>query len=115
MVMQYLFLMYVDRGLTPLSDAADRYGELRHATAAAGVHVAMGRLERDGESVVLRREGPDTSVTSVPIASNRFAPVGFCLLDCADREEALAWASRIPAAEYGSVEVRSIEPGQAEP
>ena len=35
---------------------------------------------------------------------------GFYLLDCADLDEALGWAKRIPAAEHGSIEVRPIMP-----
>jgi hypothetical protein len=33
---------------------------------------------------------------------------GFYLVDCADLDEALAIAARIPMARYGSVEVRPV-------
>jgi len=113
--MQYLLLMYVDRGLTPPPDTPSRYAALHEATAAAGVHLTTGRLEpRGDESAVVRREGATTCVTEGPIASSAYAPVGFYLLDCADREEAVAWAARMPTAEYGSVEVRPLRPDQSD-
>ena len=33
---------------------------------------------------------------------------GYYLIDCADLDEALRWAGTIPAARFGSVEVRPL-------
>jgi hypothetical protein len=33
---------------------------------------------------------------------------GYYVLDCKDLDEALAWAARLPIAQYGTVEVRPL-------
>ncbi len=47
-------------------------------------------------------------MTDGPFAETREQLGGFFILDCADLDEAIAWAARIPGASIGSVEVRPI-------
>ncbi len=57
------------------------------------------------------RVGGDTKevVTSDgPFMETKEVLTGFYLLDCADLDEAISWASRIPAARTGTVEVRPV-------
>jgi hypothetical protein len=51
-----------------------------------------------------------TTVVDGPLATEGPTPGAFYLIECADREHALAWAARLPAAKYGSVEVRPLRP-----
>ena len=55
-------------------------------------------------------KGGDVLTTDGPYADTKEALTGFFLLECADLDEAVAVASRIPAAWNGSVEVRPIIP-----
>ena len=43
-----------------------------------------------------------------PYAETKEALTGFYLLECADLDEAVGWAARIPGAWHGAVEVRPI-------
>lgn len=106
--MQYLCLMYLDRGLTPPADAVAQYGALRQAMTDAAVFVASGQLQDDTESAVVRIEDDDRTVVDGALDASATAPGAFYLIDCVERNEALAWAARIPAAKYGSVEVRPL-------
>jgi hypothetical protein len=70
-------------------------GEALQPTATATtVHVAGGA------------KGGEVVTTDGPFAETKEALGGFYLLDCADLDEAIRWASQIPGAWYGRVEVR---------
>jgi hypothetical protein len=49
-------------------------------------------------------------VSDGPYAETKEALTGFFLLECADLDEAVAVAARIPAARYGTVEIRQVHP-----
>jgi hypothetical protein len=46
--------------------------------------------------------------TDGPFAETKEGLGGFYLLECADLDEALAWAARCPGSWYGTVEVRPV-------
>ncbi len=52
--------------------------------------------------------GGDVVTTDGPYAETKEALTGFYLLECADLDEAIAMAARIPAAWDGAVEVRPV-------
>lgn len=52
--------------------------------------------------------GGDVVTTDGPYAETKDVLTGFCLLECADLDEAIAWAAQIPGAWDGAVEVRPI-------
>jgi hypothetical protein len=37
---------------------------------------------------------------------------GYYLIDCADLDDAVDWAAKIPAAKHGSIEVRLMQMGR---
>jgi hypothetical protein len=49
-------------------------------------------------------------VVDGPFAEAKEMIGGFFLVDCASREEAVALAARCPAAQWATVEVRSLGP-----
>jgi hypothetical protein len=53
-------------------------------------------------------KGGDIVTTDGPYAETKEALTGFYLLECADLDEAVALAARIPAAWAGAVEVRPV-------
>jgi hypothetical protein len=59
-------------------------------------------------ATTVRVRGGDTELTDGPFAVTKEVLVGYYILDCADLDEALRCAARLPAAEYGSVEVRPM-------
>src|SRR5690242_9829721 len=54
--------------------------------------------------------GPDGEVVTSdgPFAETKEVLTGFYLLECADLDEAVRWAAKIPAVRTGTVEVRPV-------
>ncbi len=53
-------------------------------------------------------KGGDVVSTDGPFAETKEVLTGFYLLECADLDEAVAWAAKIPGAWQGGVEVRPV-------
>ena len=56
----------------------------------------------------MRVRGGETEITDGPFAITKEVLAGYYILDCTDLDEALRQAARVPAARYGTVEVRPI-------
>lgn len=112
--MLYLLLMHSDEehhaSLSPTDDYAviARYVALRQEMMAAGVHVAGHRLRPVATATTVRVREGRTLMTDGPFAETKEQFGGFFLVDVESLDEALAWARRVPAAEYGCVEVRPV-------
>jgi hypothetical protein len=107
--MKFMCLAYMDRGLTPPSDAAAQYPLLGQAMREASAYVDMGQLAARSESKTVRVIDGTSKVVAGPPSSDgddTSSPIAYFIIDCASLDDALAWASRIPAATYGSIEVR---------
>jgi hypothetical protein len=53
-------------------------------------------------------KGGDVVTTDGPFAETKEVLTGFYLLECADLDEAVKWAAKIPGAWTGRVEVRPV-------
>lgn len=80
--------------------------------AAAAVLRGGAALYPTATATVVRvpEKGGEAVVTDGPYAETKEALTGFFLLECADLDEAIAHAARIPAAWNGAVEVRPVIP-----
>ena len=108
--MQYMALIYS----TPGSEAgyegdllAD-YGQFTQEAVAAGVFKAGEALMPVSDASSVRVRGGSTAVTDGPFAETKEVLGGYYLLDCADLDEAIKWAAKIPTAKYGTIEVRPL-------
>ena len=85
------------------------YNEFGEKAGAAGV-VAGGEALHDSPTATTVRveggKGGEVVTTDGPFAETKEVLGGFYLLDCADLDEAIRWASQIPGAWHGKVEVR---------
>jgi hypothetical protein len=110
--MKYMFLLFGDEGVWARMTEEERQAEYaRHGALAeelvnAGKAPAGEELVPSSQARTLRVEGTPR-VTDGPFLETREQLGGFYIIDCADMEEALAWAQKIPMA-GGSVEVRPI-------
>lgn len=59
-------------------------------------------------ATTVRREGGEIVMSDGPYAETKEVLTGFYLLECADLNEALRHATRVPAVGNGSVEVRPV-------
>jgi hypothetical protein len=69
----------------------------------------MGQLASQTDPKTVRvTDGLSTVGDRPPHGDATAAPIAYFLIDCTGLEEALEWAARIPAAAYGSIEVRPV-------
>ena len=59
-------------------------------------------------ATTVRVRNDETEIVDGPFAVTKEFLVGYYLLECADLDEALKQAARVPLACYGSVEVRPV-------
>lgn len=112
--MQYLLAIYVDESDEPEPGSAEfdeyvgRYHVVTEEMRRAGVFEDGRPLEPVATATTVRVRSGRTLTTDGPFAETKEQLGGFYLLDCANLDEAIAWAERIPAAAHGSVEIRPI-------
>ena len=109
---EYMLLLYA-----PEVDEAQRtqrwaemplWDEVNASLREAGVLVAHAPLHGVASATTVRVRGDETELTDGPFAVTKEVLAGYYVLDCADLDRAVAYASRLPLARYGSVEVRPI-------
>ena len=111
---EYMCLLYATDG--DEAERAERWAEMplwdevNAALREAGVLVKHGALYRVASATTIRVRGDETELTDGPFAITKEVLAGYYVLDCADLDLAVAYASRLPLARYGSVEVRPIVP-----
>ncbi len=86
----------------------DAYWALDNEATEQGVFVDSAGLHPTETAKTLRIRDAERSVTDGPFAETKEQLGGYYLLECADMDEALEWAAKIPAARSGSVEVRQV-------
>jgi hypothetical protein len=74
----------------------------------AGVLIKRAPLRGVATATTVRVRGDETELTDGPFAVTKEVLVGYYLLDCADLDQAVGYASRLPLARWGSVEVRPV-------
>ena len=76
---------------------------------AAGAWVFGGGLLPADSATVVRAESSGTTMTDGPFAETKEQLGGFWVLQCADLDEALAWAEKCAEACMEPVEVRPFD------
>ena len=110
--MRYLCLVYADEAkLNALPQAevdalVDEVLANNEELRASGHLVLAEALEQVDAAVTVRVRDDGLSVTDGPFAETNEQLGGFVLVEARDLNEAVRIAGRIPAARYGSVEVR---------
>ena len=112
---RYAALIYAaaDR-VVPADDWAQmmaEYGDFGDRAGAAGVIGGGEALQETTTATTIHvkgGKGGEMVATDGPFAETKEVLGGFYLLDCADLDEALKWASQIPGAWNGKVEVRPV-------
>ncbi len=113
--MKYMLLMYANEaeGQKYASQQdpqafQEAWQSLVKDAAADKVLVSTGGITPGTVATTVRVRDGQTLVTDGPFAETHEQLGGYFLLDCKDLDEALAWAARIPTANYGCVEVRPL-------
>jgi hypothetical protein len=121
--MQYMILIYGDeKSFAMMANDAEaqqqmyaaytRYGaDMREA----GVLRGGGELKPTHSATTVRVRNGKTVTTDGPFAETKEQLGGYYLIDVPDLDRAVQWASRCPAAQGGSVEVRPLGVSVAAP
>lgn len=84
--------------------------EFGQGLAARGQLLASESLKPDRHGVRVQMRGEAPTLVDGPFAETREMIGGFFLIECADRDAALAIAQACPAARFATVEVRECAP-----
>ena len=110
--MKYLYTFLgdeTDRPQTPeeMKAGVELWSAFEREAVEAGVLIACEPLEPRGNAITVRvaGDGQKGDPTDGPFAESKEQLGGFCLLDVADRDEALAWAEKIPLRPGAAMEI----------
>ncbi len=112
--MRYLLLIYEDEKVFAEASDAEKgevfqaYGAFTQEIQGSGKHLGGEALEPIATATTVRVREGKTVTTDGPFAETKEQLGGYYLVDAENLDEAVAWASKIPSAKTGSIEVRPI-------
>ena len=111
---QYMLLVYEEE-VDPAEQAEREQVtpllvELHAGLREAGVLVGVQRLHSTESATSVRVRDGETEITDGPFAVTKEVLAGYYVLECADLDEALKHAARLPMAPWATIEVRPILP-----
>jgi len=110
--MKYLCMVYLEDDKLHAVPDSDCMAFSQDLHARGHCHAAEA-LQPVHTATTVRVRGGQLSVTDGPFAETKEQLAGFYLIEAADLDEAISWASKIPPAQHGSIEVRPVR--QLEP
>jgi len=122
--MRYMMLIYwkeMDRETIPAEErrrVLEAHLAVMDEAVKRGVLVGANPLERTSTATTVREQNGKILSTDGPFAETREQLAGYYMMDCADLDEAIAWASRIPAhyrGGEGCIEIRPLREMPAVP
>jgi hypothetical protein len=82
--------------------------ELNRSLREAGLLVGVQRLRSVDSATSVRVRDGETEITDGPFAVTKEVLAGYYILECADLDEALKQAARMPMASWATIEVRPV-------
>jgi hypothetical protein len=88
---------------------AASFAAFEDAMKARGVLVSSEEMQPTSTAATVRCwPGGDVMVARGPVADTKEQVTGMCVIECRNMDEAIDVATRIPAAWYGTIEVRPV-------
>jgi hypothetical protein len=113
---QYMLLVYEEEVDAARQAERERelplFLELHRSLRDAGLLVGVKALRSTESATSVRVRDGAADITDGPFAVTKEVLAGYYVLDCADLDEALEHAARIPAAGWGTIEVRPVVPAE---
>jgi hypothetical protein len=109
--MRYMMLVYLDEQALSDSEREHCYVEsvqLTQELNSTGHYVAASPLHPTSTATSVRIRDSRRLVTDGPFAETREQLGGYFLIDAKDLDEAIGIAARIPAARWGTIEIRPL-------
>ncbi len=113
--MQYLLLIYEDEsqrkpeGSPEEAEDFRAYGAFTEHVQKKGAFIGGEALETTAHATSVRVRNDKRSITDGPFAETKEQLGGYYLLECENLDEAITYASQIPAAQRGCVEIRPLK------
>jgi hypothetical protein len=111
---KFLYLLYADETRAPKPGSAEMeqqgaaYDQYYKEVAARGLIQGGDPVQPSATSTTVRVRSGSTQTAAGPFAAGSDQLIGFYVMECKDRDEAIAYAAKVPAAGHGAVEVRPI-------
>ena len=112
--MRYMLLIYGDESawgdVMPEDQAADAKGWTDYTDwlQEKGWHLAGDGLDPTSSATTVRVRDGKTLTTDGPFAETKEQLGGYYLIDCANLDEAIEAASKVPSVGMGSIEIRPL-------
>lgn len=112
--MKYLLMLYADEVAGSKISPEDMRGFMQtmyayqEALTKAGAFVETAPLTPTTQAKTVHLDNGEMQVHDGPYAETREQFGGYYIIDVADMDEALAWAAKCPAANWGTIEVRQF-------
>jgi hypothetical protein len=111
---QYMLLVYEEEVDPTVQAERERVTpalvELHASLREAGLLVGVQRLHSVQSATSVRVREGETEIVDGPFAVTKEVLAGYYVLECADLDEALKQAARLPMAPWATIEVRPIMP-----
>ena len=111
---QYMLLVYEEPADPEVQTEHERVlpmlVEMNRSLREAGLLVGVQRLHSAESATTVRVRGGETELTDGPFALTKEVLAGYYVLECADLDEALKHAARLPIAPWATIEVRPVMP-----
>jgi hypothetical protein len=86
--------------------------ELNASLREAGLLESVHRLHSTESATSVRVRAGETEITDGPFAITKEVLAGYYILECADLDEAIRLAARMPMAPWATIEVRPVMPAE---
>ena len=111
---QYMLLVYEEE-VEPAVQAereqiTPTLAALHASLREAGLLDSVRRLHSTDSATSVRVRDGETEITDGPFALTKEVLAGYYILDCADLDEAIKQAARLPMARWATIEVRPVMP-----
>ena len=109
--MKYMLLVYADEKILTPAEREDCYAKSAQLTQdihASGNYIAAAPLHLTSTATSIRVRDQKRLVTDGPFAETREQLGGYFLIDAPNLDEAIRIAERIPAARWGTIEIRPV-------
>ncbi len=106
--MKYMLLICGDESAA--AHAMDGCGGWSEEMERRGVLRGAAGLRPPADATTVRVRDDAVLLSDGPFAETREQMGGFCMIECADLDEAIEIASKHPASGYGSIEIRPLLP-----
>jgi hypothetical protein len=109
---QYMLLVYEEEVDPDVQAERERelpvFVALHRSLREAGLLVGVQRLRPVESATSVRVRNGQTEITDGPFAVTKEVLAGYYLIECADLDEALKHAARLPMVSWATVEVRPV-------